>query len=254
MQSGNDAWNFGSNGRNAIVFSSNYVTASGQNVGDIGTEQFSIQHEQLSNSVGFLSSTKGNVPVLMMTQSGNIGLGTTSPVSIFDIQGQVGVSALRLQGGYPYGAYYLDATSYLIAGQGVGYSFNLKNGGFSSNNVLTFFNDKVGIGTPNPDARLTVNGKIKAEEIEVVVDVPADYVFEADYKLMPLSEVSDYIKQNKHLPNVPAAEELKREGWQVGEMNNKLLEKIEELTLYILQIKEEQEKLSQRVTNLEKEK
>lgn len=61
----------------------------------------------------------------------------------------------------------------------------------------------VGIGTVNPDQRLTVNGKIKAEEVQVVVDVPADYVFDEDYSLKPLEEVEEFIKENKHLPGYP---------------------------------------------------
>jgi hypothetical protein len=99
-------------------------------------------------------------------------------------------------------------------------------------------NGNVGIGTTQPTQKLTINGKILAEEIQVVVDVPADYVFNPEYDLMSLSEVSKFIEQSKHLPNVPSAEELKMNGWNVGEMNNKLLEKVEELTLYILQLEE----------------
>ncbi|MFZ5972135.1 MAG: hypothetical protein ACOYXA_11130 [Bacteroidota bacterium] len=97
----------------------------------------------------------------------------------------------------------------------------------------------VGIGTTNPDFKLTVNGKIKAEEVQVVVDVPADYVFDEGYSLKPLEVVEQFIKENKHLPGVPNAETLKANGWQVGEMNNKLLEKVEELTLYLIEIKKE---------------
>lgn len=101
----------------------------------------------------------------------------------------------------------------------------------------------VGIGTLNPDFKLTVNGKIKAEEIQVVVDVPADYVFEKGYTLMPLEEVEGFVKENKHLPGMPNAQHLINNGWQVGEMNNKLLEKIEELTLYMIEMKKELEDL-----------
>jgi hypothetical protein len=122
------------------------------------------------------------------------------------------------------------------------------------NTLMLKGNGNVGVGTINPDSRLTVNGRIKCEEVVVIVDVPADYVFNLDYKLMPLSEVGKYIKENKHLPNVPSAEEIKQNGWQVGEMNNKLLEKVEELTLYLLELKNENEALKARVEALESQK
>jgi hypothetical protein len=112
----------------------------------------------------------------------------------------------------------------------------------------------VGIGTLNPDFKLTVNGKIKAEEMQVVVDVPADYVFEENYELKPLEEVEKFVKENKHLPGVPDAQTLISKGWQVGEMNNKLLEKVEELTLYMIELKKENEKLKERLEKLEKPK
>ncbi|SFT96691.1 hypothetical protein SAMN04489724_3031 [Algoriphagus locisalis] len=88
-------------------------------------------------------------------------------------------------------------------------------------------------------SRLSVDGEVIAKEIKVQVSVPADYVFEEGYQLMSLREVENYIKSNKHLPNVPSAQTLLDDGWKVGEMNNKLLEKVEELTLYIIELKKE---------------
>ncbi len=67
-----------------------------------------------------------------------------------------------------------------------------------------------------------------------MVDVPADYVFEKEYYLRPLTEVEKFVLENKHLPGMPDAQTLIKNGWQVGEMNNKLLEKVEELTLILL--------------------
>ncbi|MFZ5972137.1 MAG: hypothetical protein ACOYXA_11140, partial [Bacteroidota bacterium] len=72
-----------------------------------------------------------------------------------------------------------------------------------------------------------------------------------DYNLKPLEEVEQFIKENKHLPGVPNAESLKANGWQVGEMNNKLLEKVEELTLYLIELKRENEDLKIRLEKLE---
>lgn len=63
----------------------------------------------------------------------------------------------------------------------------------------------------------------------------ADKVFEKDYALMPLQEVSSFVNENKHLPNVPSAKEVVEQGVSVNEMVSKLLEKVEELTLYTIQ-------------------
>ena len=71
----------------------------------------------------------------------------------------------------------------------------------------------------------------------------ADYVFAKDYKLMPLSDVEKFIKVNKHLPNVLSAEDLVKEGIDLGKMQAKQMEKIEELTLYLIEMKKEIELL-----------
>ncbi len=92
--------------------------------------------------------------------------------------------------------------------------------------------------------RLMVNGGILCESIKVIEDVPdADYVFEDDYKLMTLEQVSSFVKNNKHLPNIPSAAEFQECGYKVSEMDEMLLRKVEELTLYMIQMKEELEVL-----------
>jgi hypothetical protein len=84
------------------------------------------------------------------------------------------------------------------------------------------------------------DGNIHAREINVHTNSIPDYVFNADYKLMPLAEVEKYVKKNKHLPNIPSEKEYKeRNGVNVGELNMKLLEKVEELTLYMISLKKE---------------
>jgi hypothetical protein len=79
-----------------------------------------------------------------------------------------------------------------------------------------------------------VNGKIRANEI-VVNTVGADFVFDDDYNLRSLSEVETFIKQNRHLPDIPTAKEVEENGVSLGEMQSKLLQKIEELTLYLVE-------------------
>lgn len=96
---------------------------------------------------------------------------------------------------------------------------------------------KVGIGTTNitTDALLTVNGTVHAKEVKVTLENLADYVFSPDYFLMPLTKVEQYVKTNRHLPEIPSASDVKEKGLSIGEMQNKLLQKIEELTLYVIE-------------------
>jgi hypothetical protein len=95
----------------------------------------------------------------------------------------------------------------------------------------------IGIGTTAPDEKLTVKGKIHTQEVRVDMAGPLvpDYVFAPDYDLKPLSEVAQYIKENRHLPEIPSAKEIEANGLHLAEMNMKLLKKIEELTLYVME-------------------
>ncbi|UGU18117.1 tail fiber protein [Sinomicrobium kalidii] len=103
------------------------------------------------------------------------------------------------------------------------------------------FSGKVGIGTDLPDAKLTVNGDIHTKEVKVDLNgaVAPDYVFKEGYELRSLEEVQAHIKEKGHLPGIPSAKEMEEEGINLKEMNLKLLEKVEELTLYIFELKEE---------------
>jgi hypothetical protein len=116
-----------------------------------------------------------------------------------------------------------------------------------------FSNGSVGIGTTDLQAALTVNGTIKAEEIKVAVDIQPDYVFEDDYNLMSLNKLEKHIKENKHLPGIPSSEEAVKNGLEVGDMQTKLLEKVEELTLYVIEQDKELTELKKEVGNLKKE-
>ncbi len=107
-------------------------------------------------------------------------------------------------------------------------------------------NGYLGVGTINPSERLSVNGKIKAMEVNVTTSGWADYVFSEGYKLRPLSEVRDFYEKNKHLPNIPDEREVLEKGVNLSEMTVKLLEKVEELTIYLVQQQD-------RIGELEKE-
>ena len=96
-------------------------------------------------------------------------------------------------------------------------------------------NGNVGIGTTNPTSKLTVAGNINSREVKVTVDAGADFVFEKNYDLPSLDAVDKFIKENKHLPEIASADEMKKDGINLSEMNIKLLQKIEEMTLYMIE-------------------
>ncbi|SFC82802.1 hypothetical protein SAMN05421747_13214 [Parapedobacter composti] len=94
----------------------------------------------------------------------------------------------------------------------------------------------VGIGTANPQAKLAVNGNILAKEVKVKTDISVpDYVFESDYELPSLAEIEAYVKQHKHLPEIPSAADIQRDGLDLAAMNLLLLKKVEELTLHLIE-------------------
>lgn len=94
----------------------------------------------------------------------------------------------------------------------------------------------MGIGTTSPKAKLAVEGNILVKEIKVTNNIAVpDYVFEPDYDLPSLSEIETYVKENKHLPEIPSAKDIVRDGLDLGEMNLLLLKKVEELTLHLIE-------------------
>jgi hypothetical protein len=156
-------------------------------------------------------------------------------------------------------AYHFDKPLYLqqttIRGTGNALMF------YTHTNTLgiTILHDRVGIGTQNPQYKLDVKGGLYAKYIiadsilhaeqvvventiraqELIVETTgADFVFADDYQLRPLSEVEAFITENKHLPEIQSAKEMQENGVSVSELQTKLLQKIEELTLYILQQEE----------------
>lgn len=208
-------------------------------------------------------------------QSGvNVGIGTSTPTSKLEIYDILNMKLLlgviptgsaaneptilfSRWSGNPEKTYTSNAIHTLFSPTGTdGNNFGLAfstiplhaNNDFSGAKVRLFIsnnNGNVGIGSINPDEKLTVKGKIHAEEVRVDLQVPADYVFQkyytgksdlkSDYVMPTLAEVEKFTKENNHLPSVPSAQEIKEKGLQVGEMSNALLQKIEELTLYIIE-------------------
>lgn len=113
-------------------------------------------------------------------------------------------------------------------------------------NKFCFNTGNVGIGISNPQYKLDVHGVIRADEIYVNVASGADFVFDESYKLRPLSEVKEYVEKKQHLPEIPSAKEMQQNGVNMNDLQMQLLQKVEELTLYILQ----QEQRIQQLENL----
>ncbi len=122
---------------------------------------------------------------------------------------------------------------------------------WSSNGTIAYYNDgNVGIGTDSPGTyRLAVNGNVRAKEVKVETTNWPDYVFTKDYSLPSLEVVQKHIDQKGHLINIPSAKDIEANGIELGEMNRLLLEKIEELTLYIIENKAEIEFLKATIKN-----
>jgi len=217
--------------------------------------------------VGGSSSVSGTD---LFIPKGDVGIGTNSTTSKLDLR-SVERKAFRI--------YKENATDkYLSFWHGTvgaviepirtnGSTSQMFLGGYDNPTDVYLSNKEggtVGIGTTNTKGfKLGVNGKIAATEVKVATYTNwADFVFYKDYKLPTLEEVENYIQEKGHLENIPSAEEVKKDGFFLGEMDAKLLQKIEELTLYTIQqekrIKELEEKNSQlvkegeRINELEK--
>jgi len=182
----------------------------------------------------------------LFPQNGDVGIGTTTPNTKLDLKGD-----LTIDGGEGSRIYTssspVELNKYLIL---LNSPLNtsatgLKVGGLLVSDSYAFAhpskNDLVvkgnlSIGVANTQGyKLAVNGNIRAKEIKVENANWPDYVFAKNYKLTSLQETERYIQEKGHLPGIPSAEEVKVNGIDLGEMNAKLLQKIEELTLQLIE-------------------
>jgi len=111
----------------------------------------------------------------------------------------------------------------------------------------------IGIGTTAPDAKLAVAGKIHCQEVKVDVEEWSDFVFEEHYDLPSLQEVAQHIAAKRHLQGIPTTAEVLENGIELGTINAKLLQKIEELTLYALEQQKKLQEQENRLAVLEKD-
>ena len=170
---------------------------------------------------------------------GNLDLGGNSITNI-------STNSLIYAGGQSVAQKYVD-----VAGDTMTGALGLSTGGLTvgSTQLVVLANGNVGIGEANPTNKLAVNGTIKCKEVIVTLDGWSDFVFDDDYKLMPLNKVYEFIQQNGHLPGIPSAEDVASGGVKMGEMQAKLLQKVEELTLHLIALERENRKLKHRLDN-----
>ncbi|CAM3714842.1 hypothetical protein ELOC111193_17650 [Elizabethkingia occulta] len=181
---------------------------------------------------------------LQLNDNGNVGIGNASPQYKLDVNGSFRVG---LDNFFSYNGGADIFLRYLGRGSG-GRAIVHDNNNTLTLNYANDFSGGTLLGTSflvkGDDARL--NGKLEAREIKVTTTPTADFVFEDSYQLPNLESVEKHIKEKKHLPEIASAAEMQKEGVNIGDFQIKLLQKIEELTLYQIQLNKE-------VTNLKQE-
>ncbi len=243
---------------------------------------FSIQHTLTSiyagmsnvNTSFMVNSTASGAPVAALTLQGQtasgtvgyVGIGTTSPWA------RLSVDLNTALNNYPVAQFFNSQivngqSTYFTLGQSIStnnsFIFEYDHNNTSSTRKLQIYayesggnqftllaNGSIGIGTGNPGAyMLAVKGNVHVQQVNVDLTGWSDYVFNKNYHLSSLTEVKTYIDQNHHLPEIPSEQEIAKDGLNLGEMNKLLVKKVEELTLYLIelnkQVKEQQKEIEQ---------
>ncbi len=226
------------------------------------TNGIRLKYDGGNNFISFDGRTGGlyNYSILTINRSGSVGVGTSSPLGAFHVHSSdqnntVYITPTASQSG--------DSASVLLAeDDGARYGMYWMYDGFGNemelwgksgtlrygpHMLINRNTGNVAIGGENfaTGYKLSVEGKVICEEVKVSMQVDwPDYVFNENYKLMPLRGLKKFINDNKHLPNIPTADDVRSSGVELGEMQRLLLEKVEELSLYIIQQDE-------RITDLE---
>lgn len=249
--------------RNTSQVSGNYSALSFSSASDVGSYQkggiFYVSEETSGYGRGYFqfgleatasgtNVTPANAVGMVIRNSGNVGIGITSPYRKLDVNGDANIATNLIVGTSIY-------TNTYTAGSSSAVTFKNSAG----IDVITYLSGgNVGIGTVTPSEKLFVegnisaNGFITAKKLIVTQTGWSDYVFNRDYKLRSLQSLEAFIKENKHLPEVPTAKEVAAKGISVGDNQALLLKKIEELTLYVIELNKSnhvQKEINQKLIN-----
>lgn len=203
---------------------------------------YNIQAQEIEAKLGGATINQGfsvkdnlNNSLFRVRGDGNVGIGLTSPIARMHILSAN--TGLFVQTNhttdYAYGI--LSRVNRDLAK-----GFGIQNNGIENvtmyGNGNVFMKGNVGIGTAIPtDSKLAVDGIIKSKEVLVTMNGWPDFVFYDNYNLLPLAELEGFLKDKKHLPGIPSEREVIDNGLMLGDMQSKLLMKIEELTLYLIE-------------------
>ncbi|WP_234859511.1 porin [Aquimarina aquimarini] len=193
-------------------------------------------------------------PDIVFTDNGNLGIGNANPTANLEVYKWDGLAHARIYTNQHAGMAKLE-----IAGGVAG--FDHRYSGWSiyhsygqTNKDLYFRHGQT--GEPNvifsDNGNVAIYGKLESKEVKVTHTPTADFVFEEDYNLPTLEFIENHIKEKKHLPEIASAEEMKKKGLNIGDFQIKLLQKIEELTLYTITQQKEIERLRSIEKRLEK--
>lgn len=215
-----------------------------------------LQNVANSSSIAFYNRTNGFYG-LTITNSGNIGIGTTSPSEKLEvINGNISIGS-QYKKFIIHTQFWNQNSNFVSIAPFNNGNWDFNNGFFlfdngqitkkiSQDNIIAF---NINRTTDNHDVfRIYSDGKVYATEINVKLSQNfPDYVFLEDYKLISLKETQDFISKNGHLPGIPSAKEIEENGntINIGEMQILLLKKIEELTLHLIDLKSENDKLKE---------
>lgn len=184
----------------------------------------------------------------------NVGIGILNPAYKLDVNGEARVATTIItNSNAPF------SNSSVLYSQGgfnnmfgVDGTWTSKYFGMKTDGTFVAMGGNVGIGTATPEAKLTVAGNVHAKEVKVFIGAGADFVFDEDYKLPQLDSIERFVKTKSHLPGIPSANEMKASGLDVGDFQIKLLQKIEELTLHLIELNKRNNENQQKLKNQEK--
>ncbi|CAD5265027.1 MULTISPECIES: hypothetical protein [unclassified Imperialibacter] len=257
-------------------------------IGNSGSNDFTGLIHRSNGELGFIAGASGSSPFewtnvdfentfqrMTIHSSGNISIGKMSASERLDVAGNIKSSGkLMADGEVNSASFDSNGGAIIIKPQGgpsEGGELVLKGAPtkndwlfdnflgtarFHHDNVeyLTITSDgKVGIGDPLPTDKLKVVGAVRADTYYSSTTTYADFVFQDSYKLTPLSDVETFIKRNRHLPEIPTEAEVMKDGLNLTEMNVKLLQKVEELTLYLIEQNKQIAEQKARMDGMEKE-